>query len=124
MERFLARCPHCTAETLLDTGNLRLLAPADTGRSVRVVFTCPDCRERTSIPVGPDIATALQACGVPVSHGHPSLGPPPRHPAGPPIGYDDLLDFHLLLERPGWFEALAAEVGRAGRVRTSAAGSV
>ena len=32
--------------------------------------------------------------------------------AGPTLSPDDLLDFHLLLQTDGWFEALAEEVAR------------
>jgi hypothetical protein len=31
---------------------------------------------------------------------------------GPPLKPDDLLDFHLLLQREGWFEGVAAQVRR------------
>jgi len=31
---------------------------------------------------------------------------------GPPLKPDDLLDFHLLLQREGWFESVAAQVRR------------
>ena len=114
MDRFLARCPDCAAETLLDTENLRLLTPADPGRDARAVFTCPTCDERTSLPVPADVAVALQSCGVPVSHGHPSLGPPPARPSGPPLTPDDLLDLHLSLGQPGWFDRLLQQVDTAG----------
>ena len=114
MDRFLARCPDCAAETMLDDHNLRLLTSADPGRDARAVFTCPTCGERTSIPVQADVAEALQSCGVPVSHGHPSLGPPALRPPGPPLTHDDLLDMHLLLDQPGWFDDLLAEVDVAG----------
>ncbi len=129
MERFLARCPDCGAQALLDTANLRLLTPADPGRSARAVFTCPTCRARTAIPVGPEVVETLQACGVPVTHGHPSLGPPASRPDGPRFTHDDLLDLHLLLREPGWFDLLVATAGpdappaSRGTVTPTAAGS-
>ena len=116
-ERFLARCPDCGAETLLDTRNLRVLTPADPGRSARAVFTCPTCHERTSLPVGSEVVIALRECGVPVVHGHPSLGPPPVRPTGPAFDHDDLLDLHLLLDEPGWFDALVASLDREAAAR-------
>ncbi len=114
MDRFLARCPDCAAETLLDSHNLRLLTPADPGRDSRAVFTCPTCAGRTSLPVHADVADALASCGVPVSHGHPSMGPPAVRPDGPALTRDDLLDLHLLLDEPGWFDHLLEVVDAAG----------
>lgn len=104
MHRFLATCPACAVRVLLGTQTLRLVTPADPGRATRAIFTCPACAQRESVQLEGDVAAALQASGVPVSHGHPCLGPPAPPPTGPPITHDDLLDFHLLLAQPDWFD--------------------
>jgi hypothetical protein len=40
------------------------------------------------------------------------LGPPgqERAPDGPRLTLDDLIEFHMLLQTDGWFEALMREV--------------
>lgn len=113
MAPFEAHCSDCAGDVTVDTRFLRVLTPADPGRAARAVFTCPTCGARASVPVEAMVVAALQDAGVPVVHGHPSLGPPAERPGGPPIGYDDLLDFHLLLQRPDWHDQLVAASARA-----------
>lgn len=114
MTRYLVRCPGCEREIPVSTDGVLLLTSADPAVASRVVFMCPRCSRRASAEVDRDVAEALMEAGVDVSFGHPSLGRRlEHHPGGPPLGYDDLLDLHLLLEQPDWFDQLLGTTVRA-----------
>jgi hypothetical protein len=115
MVRFQATCPGRCGDVSVGTESLRLLLPRDPAATPRVLFACPRCGARTSVEVDPRLAEALQACGVGVARGHPSMGTAPSRaegrPGGPPLDHDDLLDLHLLLRQPDWFDQLARLTG-------------
>jgi hypothetical protein len=65
-------------------------------------FGCPSCLNVITKPADERIVRLLASGGVPVHE-----WPPPRQvPDGPPLTYDDLLDFHTLLQTDGWFDHL------------------
>ena len=94
--RVEARCAWC--------GPVRLAVPAlslhvaSRERQGLVEFACPECGRVNVLAIGRFDLRALLVAGL-----RPASGPAPfelleRH-AGPPIGWDDLIDFHEALAR-------------------------
>lgn len=106
MDVFATSCPDCTAPVALPAPRLRVLTPADPGRTARAVFTCPVCGCRESVGLDAGAVRALRSAGAPATHGHPSLGPPRRPSTAPAFDHGDLLAFHELLDSPDWLERL------------------
>ncbi|HEX9889969.1 MAG TPA: hypothetical protein VGA69_10855 [Nitriliruptorales bacterium] len=105
--RIRARCRHCSHEEELDIHDVVLLASPDRQTPSQVMFDCPACVRRTSVVVDAQVAGTLEGRGVSI------VREPQRRrfrlearPTGPALTYDDLLDLHLLLEQPDWFEQL------------------
>jgi hypothetical protein len=73
------------------------------------VFRCPDCAMMVSKSAEPKIVDLLVSSGVRMAVWHL---PAELHEAhnGPPITYDDLLEFHDLLQQDGWFERVINSV--------------
>ena len=68
-------------------------------------FSCPDCSEYIEKPADERIVRLLLSGGVmPVLVHVPAEALEPR--SGPPIGYDDILAFHEILESDDWFQEL------------------
>lgn len=101
--RIRAACPEC--------GEVELVAP-DIGLKVSTrgsrsfyTFMCPDCRVLIAKPADERIVRLLLSGGVQAEFWDPPAELlEPR--TGPPISYDDLLDLHLALERPDFWERL------------------
>jgi hypothetical protein len=61
-------------------------------------FVCPSCHDRVEKTTEAEVVQLLASAGVQVSHVDvPAEAREPHD--GAPLGYDDLLDFALLLER-------------------------
>ena len=80
----------------------------DDGRG-EYAFRCPTCEERVSKAAEPVVVEVLLASGVALEAWSFPAELAER-PSGPPITYDDVLEFHLELEDPTWFTRLAASV--------------
>lgn len=109
MPTISTRCPSCCKDIDLVDGEGALLGGAD-GQPVAYAFQCPECGELTVRRVGPRGVQLLLAGGVSAE------GPcedslrvlhPEQPPPGPALTFDDLLDFHVLLNEDGWFARLA-----------------
>jgi len=89
---------------------VRVCAETDEGT---YSFACPRCREHVAREATPRILSLLVSAGVRTDVWHQ---PAELHEAheGPPISADDLLDFHLMLDRDDWFDRLAESVGDPG----------
>lgn len=74
------------------------------------VFRCPACQMSVVKPAEPRVVDLLVASGVRIEHWDlpAELFEPHR---GEPISHDDLIDFHRVLQQPGWFDVLAAGTG-------------
>ena len=98
-------CPVCATPLSLSPADIELHASA-TGES-HFGFVCATCATASTLPADDHIVDLLRQAGVrPVQP-----QPHPEHPSpGPPLTLDNLLDFHLLLETPGWLAELAAVV--------------
>lgn len=104
MTRIKAECPRC--------GNVRL-GPADV--TVRVCrddgagayrFRCPTCATAALHEASPAICALLREAGCPEEAWSLPAELEERPIAGPRLTADDLLDFHLLLQREDWTSAL------------------
>jgi hypothetical protein len=89
---------------------LRIGGPgADAGGEI--VFRCPICLRRFRTEVDAQTARGLQRAGVrgtqPTATAEKREGHPENPPPGPPLTFDDLLDFHELLESDSWLERCA-----------------
>lgn len=98
-----ATCPNCG--TVECTPDMFELAVCDHKEASFYTFTCPQCREHVQKHAESRVIELLIAEGV-----QPEMWSLPMEMledhAGPPLTPDDLLDFHLVLERNDWFETL------------------
>jgi predicted RNA-binding Zn-ribbon protein involved in translation (DUF1610 family) len=115
--RIRANCPTC-GEVDLTPEDVTLhlvrdpVGEVDDASTYR--FACPDCTELVTKPADGRIAQLLTSGGVAVEEtatgAEPDLRPehPERPPSGPALTLDDLLDLHLLLDQPTWFDRVLA----------------
>ena len=108
-------CPTCGAMLPLKAVTAQISRFPRPGSGGRVAVGCPGCARRWSVEVDAVLFDDLVADGCDLA---PEMGARARHPAGrsrsttapaqegPPINRDDLLDFHLLLQRDDWFDQL------------------
>jgi len=101
-----ATCPNCG--TVECTPDMFELSVCDHKEASYYTFTCPDCLEHVQKHAEARVIELLIAEGVaPVLWSLP-LELLESH-AGPVLSVDDLLDFHIALEQPNWFETLTKE---------------
>ena len=103
MANLRASCPTCD-DVELTSADLTVVVCADTNKG-SYSFRCPGCRQRVVKDAEARIIDLLVSAGVkmsvwtlPAELYEPKLGSP--------ITYDDLLEFHFLLERPDALQAL------------------
>jgi hypothetical protein len=101
-------CPTCGAVDLTpEQVCLRLVRAGgtDVGPDSHYTFTCPSCLCPVAKRADERVAQILRSGGVGVE----LVGDlhPEDPPAGDPLTYDDLLDFHVLLQDDDWFGRLA-----------------
>lgn len=88
-----------------------LLSLGSTGREGTYRFTCPTCQDRVEKRADRKIVALLVSAGVDVAGPAPAGQPQQPEleevtpevartdvPEGPPLTYDDLIEFHFLLE--------------------------
>jgi hypothetical protein len=98
-----ATCPTCgEVELTPDDIELRVCthAPASYYQ-----FVCPLCSDEVQKPADDRVVQLLISGGVPATVWELPQEFRETH-EGPILTTDDLLDFHLLLEQPDWFESL------------------
>lgn len=114
MEPVDVPCPACGTMLPVLPGTAEISRFPRGDEPGRVAVGCPGCARRWSVEVDEPVFSDLRAVGCDVAADLESRA---RHPAGrqrrsagaqtgAPIGWDDLLDFHLLLERDDWFGRL------------------
>ena len=98
-----ATCPSCgEVELTPDDIELRVCTHAPASY---YVFGCPTCTHAVQKPADDRVIQLLISGGVrAIVWELPDEILETR--AGDPLTHDDLLDFHLLLEQPDWFESL------------------
>ena len=92
MTSIKATCPRCGEVDL--TPDDIVLSVSTTGDGSTYSFDCHGCNNRISKPADSRIVQLLISGGVKAN-----MVKHERHaPADPPFTYDDLLDFHMMLE--------------------------
>lgn len=101
-------CPECgTVE--LTAGDIQLTVVRTAAQTVapdsRYAFECPTCTQVVEKPADERVAELLATGGVPTAVVSTAVHPE-RHPGGPPLDMDDLLDLAILLRDEDWFDGL------------------
>jgi len=101
-----ASCQDCgDVELKVDDLRVRVCSEADSGS---YVFRCPTCQMSVVKPAEQRVVDMLVASGVRLEHWQlPAELFEPRR--GAAITYDDLIDFHRLLQGESWFESLLSQ---------------
>jgi hypothetical protein len=74
-------------------------------------FLCPRCHVITNKPADDWVVGQLVSAGVKLVHWDLPAELSETH-TGPPISYDDVLNFHFELKADNWLEELTAEANR------------
>lgn len=122
MTTIKATCPVC-GEVSLRPEEIELRVDGSTGCDSYYAFTCPSCLAVVRKPADQRVIRLLISGGVVVLDGQrdaartgSGVGTQPgggrASAPGPAIAYDDLLDFHALLQSDGWFDRLQQLVRR------------
>ena len=103
MATIRATCPTC-ADVELTTRDLRVQVCSDTNQG-SYTFQCPTCHMAVAKQAEPRIIDLLVSSGVNMQVWHlpAELS---EHKVGLPFSWDDVLEFHDLLQRPDWCEQL------------------
>jgi hypothetical protein len=115
MTTIRAQCPTC-GDVRLTAGELtvRVCSDDDHG-SYR--FRCPGCDAPVAKPASAHIVELLVSSGVRLEMWRRPAELLEHH-SGPPLTPDDLLDFHVALERPDWLDELVRADGRSHHTRS------
>lgn len=111
-----ASCPTC-GDVELTTRDVRVLLCSTTYQS-SYAFQCPSCRVAVTKPAEPRVVDVLLASGITLSVWHMPAELDEAH-AGPPISYDDLLEFHFGLRSACSLDELLAGGGAVRTVRST-----
>lgn len=104
-----ASCPSCgDVELTSREVSVQVCASNNQGS---YAFRCPACTVAISKFAEQRIIDLLVSSGVRLSVWSLPAELGERHD-GPALGYDDLLEFHHLLQEDGWFERLTSVAGR------------
>ena len=106
MTTIRATCPTC-GEVALTPEEIDLRVD-EHGDESFYAFDCPACYSNVRKPADDRVVALLLSGGV-EKRLVEEEAPAPRFPY-PALTYDDLLDFHALLETDGWFELLLSWV--------------
>jgi hypothetical protein len=99
-----ASCPTC-GDVELTSRDVTVQVCASNNQG-SYAFRCPECTFAVSKLAEQRIVDLLVSSGVRLSvWSLPAEMEEPRY--GPTISYDDLLDFHLLLQQDDWFDQIA-----------------
>jgi hypothetical protein len=106
MTTIKATCPGC-GEVALTPRDIELRVDQTGADDSYYAFTCPSCLALVRKPADERVVRLLVSGGVPAQ---PIEEAPELRPRfeGPAFTYDDLLDFHQLLEGGDWFDDLVA----------------
>lgn len=109
-----ASCSTCgDVELSIDEVHVMMCASTSEGS---YVFRCPACHMIVSKMAEENVVDVLVASGVRLSVWHLPAELEEQH-YGPPIGYDELLDFHFQLLGDAWAEELEQLTRTSGRAR-------
>jgi hypothetical protein len=103
-----ASCPTC-GDVELTSADVTALVCSTTNEG-SYAFRCPTCEIVVTKPAEAKVVDLLVSTGVRLSVWQlPAELSEPK--SGPPISYDDLLEFHEELQRDGWFDRLLSAKG-------------
>ena len=104
-----ASCPSC-GDVELTSRDVSVQVCASNNQG-SYAFRCPDCTVAVSKFAEQRVVDLLVSSGVRLAvWSLPAELDEPK--SGPVLDYDDLLEFHLLLQEDGWFDRLTMPVGR------------
>ncbi len=104
-----ASCPSC-GDVELTSRDVSVQVCASNNQG-SYAFRCPDCTVAVSKFAEQRVVDLLVSSGVRLAvWSLPAELDEPK--SGPVLNYDDLLEFHLLLQEDGWFDRLTMPVGR------------
>ena len=106
-----ASCPTC-GDIELTSRDVSVQVCASNNQG-SYAFRCPECSVAVSKLAEQRIVDLLVSSGVRLSVWSLPAELDEQRSSEPPLCYDDLLEFHLLLQEDGWFERLTTPVGRA-----------
>lgn len=106
MATIKAECPECGA-VRLRVRDITVRVCVDDDRQGSYRFRCPECATAVLHDASSAICALLVSVGVDEEVWHLPAELDEAHP-GPAFSHDDLLDFHLLLERDDWMNGLVA----------------
>lgn len=109
MTTIRANCPTC-GDVQLRASDLVVRVCSDDEQG-SYTFRCPSCSLAVAKEASRRIVDLLVSSGVRMQVWRIPAELRERR-EGPPITGDDLLDFHLQLEQPGWFDRVEALVRR------------
>jgi uncharacterized Zn finger protein len=102
-----ASCPSCGDVELTSREVAVRVCAADNQGAY--VFRCPECSMAVSKLADAKIVDLLASSGVRLTVWQLPAELEEVH-AGPPITYDDLLEFHYIIQEDGWLERLVSSV--------------
>jgi predicted RNA-binding Zn-ribbon protein involved in translation (DUF1610 family) len=108
MTTIRATCPSC-GEVGLTPDDIDLRVD-EGGEESFYAFDCPACYSNVRKPADERIVQLLLSGGVEKRGAEPAPKAPEPRFDYPAITYDDLLDFHALLETEHWFGLLESDV--------------
>lgn len=109
MTSIRAQCPDCgDVHLVADDLVVRVCADDESGA---YTFQCPDCDRPVAKSASRRIVELLVSSGVEMQVWRRPLELDEHHD-GPAISPDELLDFHLGLQRDDWFDELVEHVRR------------
>ncbi|HUH08845.1 MAG TPA: hypothetical protein VML96_13675 [Egibacteraceae bacterium] len=109
MTTIKATCPTC-GEVGLTPHDIELRVDRQETDASFYAFKCPTCDGRVRKPADERVIRLLISGGVAVLETEAEPEPPKPRFEGPAISHDDLLDFHALLQSPGWFDQIRSLV--------------
>ena len=108
MTTIRATCPSC-GDVRLKASDVVVRVCANDNKG-SYCFRCPSCGLRVTKSADSRIVDLLASSGVKMDVWHLPAELWEARPTGAPVSYDDLLDFHLMLQDDSWFEQLADRI--------------
>jgi uncharacterized Zn finger protein len=102
-----ASCPTCgDVEFTAEAVTVRVCAADNAGS---YAFRCPECEMAVAKPADQRVVDLLLAAGARAEMWDLPAELGELH-EGPPITYDDILEFHYAIQQDGWFDRLVAPI--------------
>jgi predicted RNA-binding Zn-ribbon protein involved in translation (DUF1610 family) len=106
MTSIRTNCPQC-GEVEMRADVILLTVEPHSGEGT-YSFVCPSCEDLVEKPADRKIVSLLKSVGVDVAERQSPIEEVEARPEGPAFTLDDVIDFHFLLGRNDWLDALMA----------------